>query len=247
MSDGISIWGRQPALEALKAGWVRRILLSRSVRSSEIIDQIQAEASSAGVPVVLMNAADLARRAPDTNAQGVIAEVANLRFCDLSDVLARAKADRRPGLLLVLDQIEDPRNLGGLLRSAVAVGAHGVVMTQRKATGITGVTVKASAGAVYHVPIARVANLAHSLGQVQRQGMWTVALDANAKTSIFDTDLRGPVAIVLGNEGRGVRRLTARRSDMIASIPMAGHIASLNVSVAGAIALFEAARQRSTR
>jgi 23S rRNA (guanosine2251-2'-O)-methyltransferase len=158
--------------------------------------------------------------------------------------LARARGGADPPLLVVLDGVEDPQNVGAIIRTVDAAGGRGVVRQTRRAAPLTGAAAKASAGAVHHVPVADVVNIARALEELKQLGVWTVGLDADAETPYYDLDLAVPIALVVGAEGHGLRRLVRERCDLVASIPMAGRVSSLNVSAATAIVLFEAVRQR---
>jgi len=179
--------------------------------------------------------------------QGVVAVVADFRYRDLEELLVAARASGEPPLLVLLDGVEDPQNLGAIIRSAHALGAHGVVIPRDRAAGVTPAAAKASAGAVEHCPVARVVNLAQTLTVLKERGIWSIAADADGDRALPEVDLTGPVALVVGGEGRGVRPLVRRTCDHVARIPMAGQVASLNASVAAAIVLYEAARQRRGR
>jgi len=231
-------------LEALRARKVRRILLTPSVHDGGFLRELQDAAPAASASIENVDRAEIDRIVPGQVTQGVIAEVEPVRASTVEQILTAAGAGLRPALLLVLDQIQDPRNLGSLLRTAEAAGAHGVIVTDRRSAPLTGVVTKASAGAIYHLPIASAGNLARCLAQLQREGIWTIGLTTGVERTIFECDLTAPSAIVIGGEGGGLRRLTQERVDMTASIPMLGQIESLNASVAGAVALFEAVRQR---
>jgi 23S rRNA (guanosine2251-2'-O)-methyltransferase len=182
--------------------------------------------------------------APGRSHQGIIGEALPAPISSLSEMLSRARSSGEPALLLVVDQIQDPMNLGSLIRSAEVAGAHGVVITERRTAPLSGAVSKASAGAVHHLPVGQVANLSAVFAELGRAQVWTLGLVAGARGSIYDCDLTIPLAIVVGSEGRGLRPLTEKRVDMVASIPTHGHVASLNASVAGAITLFETQRQR---
>ncbi len=176
--------------------------------------------------------------------QGVIADVAAIPNATL-DQLANSK-ERTP-LIVVLDGVEDPQNVGAILRTVDAAGATGVVRQTRRAAPLEGAASKASAGAVHHVPVASVVNVARAVEELKDLGVWTVGLDAESKTPYYDLDLTTPIALVVGAEGYGLRRLVRERCDFMAAIPMAGHVKSLNVSAATAIVLFEAVRQRQKK
>jgi 23S rRNA (guanosine2251-2'-O)-methyltransferase len=178
------------------------------------------------------------------NHQGIIAkvkQVANKTECDLMQLLDELKA---PAFLLIIDGVQDPHNLGACLRTADAAGVHAVIVPQDRATGLTPVVRKVASGAAENIPFIPVPNLVRTINKLQEMGIWLVGADDQAKTSIFTVDLTGPIAIVVGAEGTGLRRLTKQHCDYLAHIPMAGSVASLNVSVATGVCLFETVRQR---
>ncbi|MDE3156156.1 MAG: 23S rRNA (guanosine(2251)-2'-O)-methyltransferase RlmB [Acidobacteriota bacterium] len=233
------IYGINPIVEALRAGRVRAIRIGD--RGSTRLREVAEEARRQGVPVRRVELAVLDREARGGVHQGVVAdldEAGDLTPADLVAGLAH------PPLLVVLDGIEDPHNLGAILRTADAAGVDGVVVQTRRAAAIDGAAAKASAGAVAHVRLARVVNIARALEELKEAGVWTVGLAGDAPRAYDVLDYTGPTAFVLGAEGTGLRRLVRERCDWLAAIPMAGHVGSLNVSVAAGVALFEAARQR---
>jgi len=219
------LYGVNPVLEALRVhpDEVVRVLLERGRegRRSQGADRVAQAAAQAGV-------------------RG--AELAEFRYAELEELLAGI---RDPALLLVLDGVTDPQNLGALVRSAHALGAHGVVLPKDRAAGVTPAAFKAAAGALEHCPVARVTNLSRALEQMKEQGIWAVALAADGERELGSIDLTVPTALVLGSEGSGVRPLVRRSCDHIARIPMSAGVGSLNVAAAGAVALYEVARQRA--
>jgi 23S rRNA (guanosine2251-2'-O)-methyltransferase len=186
----------------------------------------------------------LDRLAGTDRHQGVVAVVSDYRYRELDELLAAARDRGEPCLLVALDGVEDPHNLGAVVRSAHALGAHGIVIPRDRAAGVTAAAAKASAGAVEHCPVARVTNLAQALESLKNSGLWIVAAEAEAEADLDAVDLTGPTAIVLGSEGRGIRPLVRRGCDRAARIPMSGEVGSLNVSASAAICLYEALRQR---
>ena len=176
--------------------------------------------------------------------QGVVAEVERRTEATLDDL---AQTDKGAPLIVVLDEVEDPQNVGAILRTVDACGGSGVVRQTRRAAPLDGAAAKASSGAVNYVPVADVVNIARSLEDLKKAGIWTVGLDADAKMAYYEWDLTLPTAIVVGAEGHGLRRLVRERCDQVVSIPMLGHVGSLNVSVATAVVLYEAVRQRRNR
>jgi len=242
------LYGVNPVLEALKVhpNEVVRVLLERGKegRRSQGADRVAHAAAQAGVRVEDVRQGDLTHRSRSGVHQGVGAELADFRYAELDDLLA---GFRGPALLLVLDGVTDPQNLGALVRSAYALGAHGVVLPKDRAAGVTPAAFKAAAGALEHCPVARVTNLSRALERMKEQGIWTVALAAEADQELSALDLTVPTALVLGSEGAGVRPLVRKTCDHLARIPMAGQVGSLNVAAAGAVALYEIARQRLPR
>lgn len=175
--------------------------------------------------------------------QGVIAVAASYEYATVEDILAKAKEKGEPPFILLLDNIEDPHNLGAIIRTANLAGAHGVIIPKRRAAGLTAVVARASAGALNYTPVAKVTNLKTVMEQLKKEGMWFVCADMGG-TTYYDLDLKGPIGLVIGNEGEGVSRLVKENCDFVASIPMKGNIDSLNASVAAGILAFEIARQR---
>ncbi len=240
------VYGVNPVLEALRAHPrdVVRVLVERGGegRRSQGADRVAEVAAQAGVRVEDVPRGDLAHRSRSGVHQGVGAELTEFRYLDLEDVLDGIEG---AAFLLLLDGVTDPQNLGALVRSAHALGAHGVVLPKDRAAGITPAAFKAAAGALEHCPVARVTNLARAVDQLKERGVWTLALASDGDRALSDLDLTGPTALVLGSEGSGVRPLVRRTCDHVARIPMAGKVGSLNVAAAGAIALYEVARQRA--
>jgi 23S rRNA (guanosine2251-2'-O)-methyltransferase len=237
------VYGLNPVIEALRAGRVRKLRVGP--RSDRRIEEAIALARQAGIPVERTDAAALERAARGGVHQGLAADVDSPRDYGVDELVAGA-APEAP-LIVVLDGVEDPHNVGAILRSIDAVGGHGMVRQARRAASLDGVVAKASAGAVAAVRIATVVNVARALEELKDAGVWTVGLAADATEAYDAMDLTLPTALVLGAEGTGLRRLVRERCDRLASIPMRGQVSSLNVSVAAGVMLFEAARQRRAR
>ena len=233
------IYGINPALEALRAGRVRELRLGD--RGDERFRDLLSLAAARGVHVRRVPVETLVKDARGGVHQGVVADVEDAKDYSLEELVSGAAA---APLLVVLDGIEDPHNLGAILRTADAAGVDGVVVQERRSASLGGAAAKASAGAVSYVRVAQVVNIARALDELKTLGVWTVGLAGEAGESYDTIDLTGPIAIVLGAEGDGLRRLVREKCDFLASIPMRGHVASLNVSVAAAVMLFEAVRQR---
>lgn len=231
----------EEALNATRA--LDRIVVARG-RHGERVEAVVRLARSRGVPVRFEDRQQLDRLAATREHQGIIALAAAKPVAELEDLL-RAKTDR--GLLVVLDGIEDPHNLGAIVRTALAAGAQGVVIPERRAAGLSDTVERASAGALAHLPIARVKNLVRAMEEMKNGGYWLVGLDEHAEKKHTDVDLTGAVSIVLGREGEGLHELTRKRCDFLVSIPTVGPVRSLNVSVAAGVILFEVMRQRRAR
>jgi 23S rRNA (guanosine2251-2'-O)-methyltransferase len=234
------IYGMHPVLEALRARRVRALRVS--ARDDRRLAALVEEARAQGVPVTQVPRDALDRETRQGVHQGVVAEVTTAPAGSIEAFTATLTP---PPLLVVLDEVEDPQNVGAILRTMDAAGATGLVRQTRRAAKLDGAAAKASAGAVHHVPVADVVNIARAVEDLKAAGVWTVGLDAAAELSYYDWDLTLPTALVLGAEGHGLRRLVRERCDGLARIPMRGQVGSLNVSAAAAIVLYEAVRQRS--
>jgi 23S rRNA (guanosine2251-2'-O)-methyltransferase len=235
------IYGINAVTEALRAGRVVSMRAGR--RKDQRLQQLLTLAEQLSVPVRRVPDDELDRESGGSSHQGVIADVSERKIYELHDLIADAQATP-PALVVVLDGIEDPHNFGAILRTCDAVGAHGVVRQTRHSAPLTGATIKASAGAAAHVKIADVVNVARAVEELKEAGIWTVGLAGDAPSTYDKMDFSLPTALVLGAEGSGLRRLVRERCDLLAAIPMKGHIDSLNVSVAAGVVLFEARRQR---
>ena len=242
------IGGRRPVAEALAAGrTAHRLLVSSSARPSPELNAVLARAREAGVPVQTVSGERIARAAGFEGHQGVLLEVAGRRWSDVTEILGRAVGRGHDPLILLLEHLQDPTNLGALLRSAEAAGVDGVVFPERGAAPLSAAAVKASAGASEHLLLARVGSLGEAIQELKASGVRLVAGDQGAVTSAWEADVRGPMAVVVGSEGSGLSGATKRRCDLLVRFPMAGHVASLNAATAGALLLFEVVRQRSSR
>ena len=238
------IEGRIPVLEALKAGReINKLLVAKGAREGSILQVIGA-AREAGLIIQEVDRARLDQLAEGRNHQGVIAMAAAHNYAEVDDIFAKAQAKGEDPLILVLDGIEDPQNLGSLLRTADAVGAHGIIIPERRAAGLTETVAKVSAGAVEYVPVARVVNIARTLEELKEKGVWVVGTHQDAKELYHQARLTGPLAVVIGSEGKGIGRLISEKCDFMVRLPMLGHVTSLNAAVAGAILVYEIRRQR---
>ncbi len=235
------IYGLNPVVAALKAGRVRRLRIAN--RSDRRVDEVLALARQNSVPIERVEAAVLDRVARGGVHQGLVADVESPRDYSIAELVGAASPE--PPLIVVLDGVEDPHNVGAILRTANAAGVHGVIRQARHAASLDGAAAKAAAGAVAHVRIATVVNIARALEELKDAGVWTVGLAGGASDRYDRIDLTLPTAFVLGAEGTGLRRLVRERCDRLVSIPMRGEVESLNVSVAAGVTLFEAVRQRA--
>jgi 23S rRNA (guanosine2251-2'-O)-methyltransferase len=242
------IYGRQPVRETLRARRRRvfKLVLADGIKPTGIVGQILSLAESAGVPVQTINRRELDKLSGEANHQGLAAEVSGYPYVTLTDPLDVARQAQVPAFLLLLDHIQDPQNLGSLLRTAEAVGIHGVVIPGRRAAGVTPAAVRASAGAAEHVRVAQVGNLVQAMGHLKEEGIWLAGLEALPAAQLYtEADLSGSLGLVVGSEGQGLARLVRERCDFLICLPMQGQVESLNAAVAGAVALYEARRQRT--
>jgi len=242
-NDGV-IEGRNAVIEALRVGTsIDKIYLARG-ETDTALGHIASTARNQGVVVVEADRRKLDGMSRTHAHQGVIALAAVRAYADLEDILAAAEQRGEPPLLVVCDELSDPHNLGAVIRTAECAGAHGVIIPKRRSAGLTAVVAKTSAGAVSHVPVARVANLPACLKELKKRGIWVFGSDAAGERVLYEADLKGPAAIVIGSEGTGMGRLVTETCDFLVRIPMNGKLNSLNASAAAAILLYEAVRQR---
>jgi 23S rRNA (guanosine2251-2'-O)-methyltransferase len=240
------IYGINAVTEALKARgrgfeWVGVAKERHDMRLQRLIEDCRRN----GVAVRFVSRAELDRMAGNNGHQGVVAVTSSKQYNDLDDVIAARRGEH--SLIVILDGVEDPHNLGAILRTADAAGVDGVVIPQRRAAGVTGTVTKASAGASEHLPIAKVTNIARAIEELKNQNIWTIALDVGASQTYDTIDYNMNCAIVLGAEGKGVHDLVRRKCDYLVSIPMLGKVPSLNVSVAAGVVLYEVVRQRKAQ
>ena len=242
-ADGI-IEGRNAVLEALRAGTsIDKLYLARG-ETDAALGHIASTARDKGIVVVEADRRKLDGMSRTHAHQGVIALAAVREYASVDDILNAARAKGEPPLIVVCDELSDPHNLGVVIRTAECAGAHGVIIPKRRSAGLTAVVAKTSAGAVSHVPVARVSNLPALLRQLKDEGVWVFGTDAAGDRLLYEADLKGPAAIVIGSEGSGMGRLVGENCDFLVRIPMRGKLNSLNASAAAAILLYEAVRQR---
>ena len=239
------IEGRNAVIEALRAGrTIDKIYIAKG-DVDQTLGHIASKARSSGVVVVEADRRKLDAMSQTHAHQGVIALCAVKEYCTVADILAIAQARGDPPFVIVCDEISDPHNLGAIIRSAECAGAHGVIIPKRRSAGLTAVVDKTSAGAVEHVAIARVPNLSAAIGELKKSGLWVYGAAAEGASPMWQTDLTGPVCLVIGSEGDGIGRLVRENCDFLVSIPLKGQISSLNASAAAAVLMYEVLRQRS--
>ena len=243
------IYGRNAVREALRAQRrvPQRLLVANGAQLTGTLADAVAQAKAQDIPVEMVDKRLLESRLHGLNHQGVILECSEYPYSDLDDMLSLAKSRNEMPFILLLDHLQDPQNLGTLLRTAEIVGIHGVIIPGRRAAEITPSVVNASSGAVEHLHIAVVTNLAQSIEKLQKHGVWVVGIEDDEKAQYYDqADLNMPLAVVLGSEGAGMARLTRERCDFMVKLPMHGQIQSLNVAVAGSVVLYHALHARSS-
>jgi len=241
------LYGRQPVRETLRAGrrQVFKLLLASGLKPTGIVAEIVSLAGRAQVPVQQVDRSNLETLGNEAHHQGIAAEVSGYPYVELAAVLEAARRAAMPPFMLLLDHIQDPQNLGALLRTAEAVGIHGVVLPQKRAVGVTPAAVRASAGAAEHMRVVQVSNLVQAMESLKADGLWLAGMEALPGAQLYtQADLRGPLGLVVGGEGQGLARLVRERCDFVVRLPMFGQVASLNAAVAAGIALYEARRQR---
>jgi 23S rRNA (guanosine2251-2'-O)-methyltransferase len=249
--DGAHVFGVQPVLEALRAGArpIERVTVAEGTHETRLREILEI-ARYADIPIRRVPRAELQRLALGANHQGVVATIAAARYTpvdELLDALTARVGTNEPPLAIILDGVEDPRNLGAIIRTVECAGAHGIFVPERRAAGLTETVAKSAAGALEYVPVARATNIVRLSEELKKRGVWTIGAASGAETSYTDWDWTQPCALLLGGEGEGLRRLVRERCDVLVSIPLLGKIESLNVSVAAGIVLYEALRQRTAR
>ena len=235
--------GRNAVMEVLKGSRSVNKLMIANGSTEGSIKEIIAVAKEKGVNIQYWDRSKLDSIARGIRHQGVLAQVAPVQYAELEDILQVAKDRNEPPFIVLLDELEDPHNLGAILRTADAAGVHGVLIPKHRSCPLSATVAKTSAGAVEHVPVARVGNLVQTIKKLKQEGLWVAAADMDGK-DYYDTDLTGPLLLIIGSEGQGVGRLVKEQCDFVVRIPMVGKINSLNASVAGSILMYEAMKQR---
>ena len=238
------IEGRNTVIEAIRAGIALEKVYIANEETDAALRYIASSARAAGAAVVQTDKRKLDAMSVTRAHQGVIALAACTEYAAVSDILDGASQKDEKPLIVICDEINDPHNLGAIIRTCEASGAHGVIIPKRRSSGLTATVAKASSGAVFHTPVARVANITAAIGELKKAGVWVYGASVNGNTQLWQTDFRGPSAIVIGSEGAGIGRLVGEKCDFSVNIPMYGKLSSLNASVSAAILLYEAARQR---
>ena len=243
MTEEFTIEGRNAVLEAYRAGkTIDKLYVQDGVKDGPIQSIIR-EAKKQDTIVNFVSRERLNQMSEEGHHQGVIAHAAAYEYAEVEDILKAAEEKGEPPFIFLLDGIEDPHNLGAIIRTANLAGAHGVIIPKRRASGLTAVVAKTSAGALNYTPVAKVINLAATIEELKEKGLWFVCADMNGEL-MYRLNLKGPVGLVIGGEGDGVGRLVREKCDMVASIPMKGNIDSLNASVAAGVLAYEIVRQR---
>ncbi|WP_051533532.1 23S rRNA (guanosine(2251)-2'-O)-methyltransferase RlmB [Anaerovibrio sp. RM50] len=238
--------GRNAVMEALKGSRsVNKIMVANGSNEGSI-KEILAVAKEKGVNIMYMERSKIDSMARGIRHQGVLAQVAPVQYVELEDILQIARDKNEPPFILLLDELEDPHNLGALLRTADAAGVHGVLIPKRRSVPLSATVAKTSAGAVEYVPVARIGNMVQTIRRLKDEGLWVAAADMDG-TDYYEADMTGPLLLIVGSEGHGVGRLVKEQCDFVVRIPMVGKINSLNASVAGSILMYEAMKQRIQR
>lgn len=241
-----TIEGRNAVLEAFRSGKTIDKLFVLDGCQDGPVKSIIREAKKTDTIINFVDKERLDRLAGTGHHQGVVAQAAAYEYAEVEDILKAAKDKGEASFIFILDEIEDPHNLGAIIRTANQAGAHGVIIPKRRAVGLTATVAKTSAGAINYTPVAKVTNISKTIEDLKKQGMWFVCADMDG-TTMYDLNLTGPIGLVIGNEGSGVSRLVKEKCDFVASIPMKGDIDSLNASVAAGVLAYEIVRQRMTK
>lgn len=237
------IYGKNPVLEAIKSDTTINKIYAQT--SNKEIDSVIKEALKRKIIVVNTDKQKLDKMIDGKNSQGIIASITDFEYSEIGDIINYAKSRNEDPFVLILDKIEDPHNLGAIIRSAECMGVHGIIIQKRNACLVTDTVEKVAAGACSYVKVARVTNITESIKKLKEYGLWIYGLDMEGESNIYDTKLEGAIGIVVGNEGEGISRLVKENCDVLMKIPMTGKINSLNASVSAAISIYEVLRQKN--
>ena len=244
--NGEMIAGKNPVLEALRSGReINKLWIAEGVKKTGVNELLDL-ARERGVLVQFVPKKKV-DQLTDANHQGIVASVAAYKYAELDDLFNAASAKNEDPFFLILDELEDPHNLGSIMRTADAIGVHGIIIPKRRAVGLTAVVAKASTGAIEHVPVVRVTNLAQTVDELKERGVWIAGTDAKGSSDYRNMDATLPLAIIIGSEGRGMSRLLKDKCDFLYHLPMIGHVNSLNASVAAALLMYEVYRKRQNQ
>lgn len=244
-NDSDIIEGRNPVMEALKAGrTINKILVANGSKEGSI-KKIMGMAKEAGIVIQHVDRQKLNQVSTSDNHQGIIAYVSAYDYVELKDLLDKLENKEGDKFLMILDEINDPHNLGSILRTADAVGVDGVIIAKRRAVGLTSVVSKTSAGAIEYVPVCKVGNISRAIDEIKERGIWVAGADMDGEANHYKSNLKGNIALVMGNEGKGISRLVKEHCDFLVKIPMVGQVSSLNASVAAGVLMYEVYRQRN--
>lgn len=243
--DEFKVEGRNAVIELLKSDKViNKIMILKGERQGSINEIIKL-AKQRGLVISEVDKNKLDQLSETKHHQGVIAFISPIKYREIDDILNLAKERNEAPFVIIADEIEDPHNLGALIRTAEIAGCHGLIIPKRRAVAVTEIVAKVSCGATEHLPIARVNNINDAIDELKEEGLWIYGTDGSAKDLYYEQDMTGPIAIIIGSEGRGMSKLTMKKCDFLVKIPMKGHITSLNASVSGGIVIFEAVKQRN--
>jgi len=237
------IAGKNPVLEALRSGRdMNKVWIAEGVQKNSVSEIVKL-AKEQGIIVQFVPKKKL-DQLTDVNHQGVAASIAAYRYAELDELFERAAEKKEDPFFIILDELEDPHNLGSIMRTADATGVHGIIIPKRRSVGLTGVVAKASTGAIEHIPVVRVNNLAQTVEDLKKRGVWIAGTDAKGSADYRQMDATLPLAIIIGSEGKGMARLLKEKCDFLYNLPMLGHVTSLNASVAAALLMYEVVRNR---
>lgn len=244
MKDKGFVEGRNPVIEALNAGREIEKILIQDGNKSGSINKIKGKAKDKGIVIQYVPKSKLDSISLTNAHQGVVAYVSAHNYKTIEDMFDLAESRDEKPFIIILDELEDPHNLGSIMRTAECVGAHGIIIPKRRSVGLTGVVAKTSAGAIEYIPVAKVSNIVQTIEELKKRGLWIYGADMKGKENFYDSDLKGSIGLVVGSEGKGISRLVKEKCDVLLKIPMKGKVSSLNASVAASILMYEILKQR---